>query len=233
MSAKRNLAILLAGGTGARFGAEFPKQFSRIGGKTILEHSIFQFDIHPDIHAIVVVIHPQYLEKTRKILGQCRFKKIGCIVGGGKTRQESSFTGIMSCRGHYEKVLIHDAARPLVSADLIEKVIKGLDHHPVIIPAISLTDTIIEVNGENRLERIVNRQTLKRVQTPQGFHFELIKKAHLLARENHVVDAADDCSLVARFGLAEVKLIEGSRKNLKITDPLDLETAGEILKQVK
>ncbi|MCK4836003.1 MAG: 2-C-methyl-D-erythritol 4-phosphate cytidylyltransferase [Candidatus Aminicenantes bacterium] len=228
MGIKKNLTIILAGGTGCRFGEKYPKQFFRIFGKTLLEHSIHRFDIHPSIEGIIVVVHPEYEGKALEILNKNRFKKIERIMAGGRTRQESSYIGVMSVEKEYENVLIHDAVRPLVSSEMIDNLITELNTHPAVIPAILMTDTVVEVNSDSRVTGIPERQVLRMVQTPQAFRFELLKTAHKLARENRINNAVDDCSLIIRFNLADVFVIEGSDRNLKITSPVDLEIARKI-----
>jgi 2-C-methyl-D-erythritol 4-phosphate cytidylyltransferase len=231
VDAKKNLAIILAGGSGLRFGGTQPKQFYQVGGKTILEHSVFRFENHPAIDGIIVVVHPKYQRKTIEILDPNRFKKIESVIPGGKTRQESSNIGIMSNQMEYENVLIHDSVRPLVSVEIINNLIKKLNEYPAVVPAIPLNDTVIEVTNDNRVAGIPERKVFRKVQTPQAFRFELIKTAHGLARENRVRNAPDDCSLVLRFNLAEVCVIDGIDWNLKITGQIDLDIARKILKK--
>ncbi len=223
----KTYAVILASGTGKRTGLTTPKQFLKIGEKTIIEHTINAFEQNEQIDEIIIVTNPDYINLTKNLIKQNCFKKIKTILPGGKTRQESSYIGICAIKEDDGKVLIHDAARPFVSTRIINECIKALDTYKAVNVAIESTDTILEVNDRNIIEGIPERKYLKHAQTPQGFNLKLIKKAHELAKNLNVTD---DSSLVVKLKLADVYVISGEESNIKITHPTDFIIADAILK---
>jgi len=208
----KNYAVILASGSGNRFGGDIPKQFIKIGSKTVLEKCVEAFEINRNIDGIIVVIHPDYIQKAVKLLSG--FKKVQKIIEGGATRKASSFNGISALGGIEANVLIHDCARPFVSQKIINDCVEALKEHPAVTAAIPVTDTIIEVNNKI-IKNIPNRAVLYKNQTPQCFRLSLIKKGHELS-----ADATDDCSLVK--DLADIYIVDGDEKNIKITYQSDI-----------
>jgi len=227
---KKNLAIILAGGTGSRIEGDLPKQFLTLAGKTILQHSMEIFENHPRIHHIFLVIHGKFLNKAGKIVRESGYQKVVKILTGGQTRQESSRIGVTAAAaGAYENVLLHDAARPFVSKKIIDDILAALDTYTAVNIAVPSPDTIIEINDKNLVKNIPARKYFRRVQTPQGFKWDLIQKAHQLALEKGITNATDDCSLILTFKLADIFVVAGSPLNIKITYPSDLQIAEKIL----
>ena len=227
---KKNLAIILAGGTGSRIEGDLPKQFLKLAGKTILQHSIEKFEAHPSIDHIFLVIHGEFLSKAKEIVRESGHQKVIKILTGGPTRQESSRIGVIAAApGEYENVLVHDAARPFVSKKIIDDILAALDTYAAVNIAVPSPDTIIEISDKNLVKNIPDRNYLRRVQTPQGFKWDLMQKAHVLALEKGITNATDDCSLILTFNLADIYVVEGSERNIKITYPSDLEIAEKIL----
>jgi len=224
---KKNAAIILAGGSGARLNDSIPKQFLEIRGKTIIAHTIGVFEHHPLIHEIFVVTNPEFLSETRIIVAKEGFSKVKSVTGGGKTRQQSSYIGVISA-AKADCVLIHDAARPLVSHNIIGDLIAGLEEAKALVTAVPSSDTIIEIDSNSRITRIPQRKWLRRVQTPQAFHKSIIREAHEKALDEGVEDAPDDSFLVLTFNLAPIQVIPGSQDNIKITYPGDLPLAEQI-----
>lgn len=225
----KNLALILAGGSGSRIDGALPKQFLLLGGKTILQHSIEKFENHPQIEHIFIVIHGDYIDRTREIVRGSGYKKVVKILKGGDTRQDSSRIGITAAHpGEYENILIHDAARPFVSKEIIDNILSALETHSAVNVAVPSPDTVIEIDADNLIKNVPDRKYLRRVQTPQAFKLDLIQKAHRLALENNITDATDDCSLILKLNLAPIYVVEGSERNIKITYALDLQLA-EIL----
>jgi 2-C-methyl-D-erythritol 4-phosphate cytidylyltransferase len=223
----KTIAIILSSGTGSRSGLSIPKQFLEIKGKTVLEFSVEAFEKNDKIDEIIVVSNPDYLEKTKKLLE--KFGKIKRILAGGKTRQESSSIGVYAIDENEAKVLIHDAVRPFVTQKIIDDCIEALDDYKAVEVAIESADTIVEIDENGCVKSIPQRKALRRVQTPQCFDLGLIKKAHELASKRDDLSFTDDCGLVYEFGLAPVKLIEGSDLNIKITYPMDVKLAETFL----
>lgn len=227
---KKNLVLILAGGTGNRIEGDLPKQFLTLAGKTILQHSIEKFENHPSIDHIFLVIHGKFLNKAEEIVRKSGHKKVVKILTGGQTRQKSSRIGVTAAGpGEYENVLVHDAARPFVSKKIIDDILAALDTYTAVNIAVPSPDTIIEINDKNLVKNVPDRKYLRRVQTPQGFKWDLIQKAHQLALEKGITNATDDCSLILTFKLADIYVVEGSPLNIKITYPLDIQIAEKIL----
>lgn len=227
----RTMAILLAGGSGKRFGHNFAKQFSLIGQKTILEHCLERFESHPGIQGILLVENSDYHDRTMELINRNRYKKLVSVVSGGNSRQESSFIGVTAVNDDVENVLIHDVARPLIPETIINQLIDSLKRYPAVTPAIANSDTLIEVDRNSQISEIPDRMRIKRVQTPQAFKRHLIREAHELARLNQIKNSPDDCSLVLKQNLAAVHVVDGSELNIKVTYPLDLAIAREIVKR--
>lgn len=226
-----NYAIILASGAGERTGLNVPKQFVLIENKSVLERSIEAFENHSCIDKIILVINPLFTDLVHEILAKNKYSKINKILTGGKTRQISSYIGVNAVEEQDAKVLIHDAARPFVSAKIINDCLKALDKNNAVNVAIETSDTIIEVNENNIIKKVSDRKRLRRCQTPQCFDINLIKKAHELAKKDGIDNITDDCGLILKYNLSDIYVVEGSVDNIKITYPIDLEIAKLILKK--
>lgn len=230
MAGRRAIAVVLAGGTGVRMGATLPKQLLPLAGRTVLEHSIAAFDASPLIDDVVVLMHPDFLAEARAV--GASFAKVRAVVAGGRTRNESTQAALDALTGLAaadDKVLFHDAVRPLVDAATIERCVAALDAHDAVYVAIPTIDTIIESEG-TRLVAVPDRRRLHRGQTPQGFRLVTIRDAYATAWRDPGFEATDDCSVVLRYAPdVPVHLVEGSPLNLKITEPVDLLIAEALL----
>ncbi|MDR1232766.1 MAG: 2-C-methyl-D-erythritol 4-phosphate cytidylyltransferase [Puniceicoccales bacterium] len=227
----KTYAILLASGTGERIGSDLPKQFLKISGRTIFEHSIEVFERNGSIDEIIIVVHGQFIDFCKKILNQSGFKKIRKILVGGETRQMSSSIGVNSIFDEEAKVLVHDAVRPLISGRVINDCVAALDKYDAVDVAIPTADTIIEVTDAMTVKDVPSRQLLMRGQTPQAFKLSIIKRAHSLAASSSV-KFTDDCGLVKMFNLAKIYVVQGEEENIKITHPIDLFIADRLF-QIK
>ena len=224
----KTYGIILASGSGSRFGADIPKQFIKIKNKTILEYSLKAFENSPCIDEIVLVITPEYRGLAEKIVAENKYEKVSKIIDGGKERKDSSFNGVSVIDDTEAKVLIHDCARPFVSQKIISDCVNALDKFDAVCTAIISTDTVFEMQ-DGVIKNIPERSSMMRAQTPQGFKLSVIKRAHVLAKNDK--NFTDDCGLVIRYNLCDVGIIEGSETNLKITYPDDLYFADRILGQ--
>lgn len=223
----KNYAIILASGSGTRFGGDTPKQFYKLGTKTILEHTTDCFETSEYIDEIIIVTNTENIKKVKELLGN-KCKKVHKIIAGGATRKESSYNGVYSIDDTEANILIHDGARPFVSGKIIEECIIALNNGTkALTTAIPSSDTIIEVQ-DNRIISVPKRKTLKRVQTPQGFKLSIIKKAHELSKDDN--SFTDDCGMVLKHNLCEISVIDGDINNIKITYQQDTHFAEEILK---
>jgi 2-C-methyl-D-erythritol 4-phosphate cytidylyltransferase/2-C-methyl-D-erythritol 2,4-cyclodiphosphate synthase len=218
-------AVIVAGGSGFRAGGEIPKQYQLVGGKPLIWWTLRAFLEHPGVQHVQCVISPEH----RQLYEQAIAGHEGVAVcHGGITRQESCRAGIKACLGAgCEKVLIHDAARPFVSADLISHVIAELDRCDAVIPGLPIADTIKHAPG-GLIQRTVAREGLWAVQTPQGFSLSAIHKAHENAYANNIQGLTDDASVAESFGMS-VRVISGRAANRKITTGDDLKQADQEL----
>jgi 2-C-methyl-D-erythritol 4-phosphate cytidylyltransferase len=215
-------AVILASGSGNRFNSDIPKQFYKIKNKTILEYSIEAFENNKNIDFIIVVSNPNFMDLTKEIIDKNNYKKVIKLIEGGKTRQESSFNGVFAIEEDEAKVLIHDAVRPFISDEIINDCINSLKEYDAINVAIPCSDTIVEVDEDNVVKKVLNRNSLRRCQTPQCFDLNIIKKAHMLARKDNFSSATDDCSLILKYNLSAIYIVNGSEKNVKITYKSDI-----------
>jgi|AntAceMinimDraft_18_1070375.scaffolds.fasta_scaffold52597_1 2-C-methyl-D-erythritol 4-phosphate cytidylyltransferase len=229
MKTKNNIAIILAAGQGFRFDKEISKAFVKIAGEAVLVHAVRKIERHKDIDEIIIVTQKKLVNECRKLISEKKFKKVVKIVEGGESRQASSYLGLMACFGRNPfKVIIHDAARPFVSNTIISNIIKALDEFSAVDVAIPSPDTLIKVNDKRIIQEIPNRLYLLRGQTPQGFLFSTIIKAHELALEKDFTQTTDDCGLVLKYNLGKIYVVNGEEENIKITNPIDIHIADKI-----
>jgi len=213
--------IIVAAGEGRRFGGA--KQFARLRDKTVLDWSLEKFELHQRVSEIILVLKEEK-DKERYLN---RYKKLSAVVKGGEKRQDSVMAGFNQVEPEKGKiVLIHDAVRPLVEKDLISRVIEGTEEQGAVIPAIPLEDTVKRVAGEKVVDTM-ERSSLFRIQTPQGFLYSVLEKALKRAREDGFY-GTDEASLVERLGQS-VFVVKGDEKNIKITSQEDLKIAEAFL----
>lgn len=217
----KNISIILASGTGERFGENIPKQFYKIKNKTILEYSLDAFEQNKNIDEIILVTNPNFNDLSREIVLKNNYKKVVKIVNGGATRVDSSRIGT-SYADDDSNVLIHDAVRAFVTQKIIDDNIEALKKYEAVGTAIDTIDTIIEIDKNGFIKKIPQRNMLKRIQTPQSFRAKLIKQAHEIALKNNDKNFTDDCGLILKYNLAPIFLVQGDEKNLKITQKSDL-----------
>jgi len=226
-------AIIAAGGRGVRLGADQPKQFLDIGGRTILERSVEAFSRHPAIGEVVVALPPDRIEAVA-----ARMREIGLshatLVEGGARRQDSVANAFARVNPAAPVVVIHDAARPFVTAALIERAIDAAARHGAAIAALAVRDTVKQAGGDRASDARPIAATLARediflAQTPQAFRREVLARALELGRED-AIEATDEAMLAERAGFP-VHLVPGDPDNMKITTSEDLEAAKRRLTQ--
>jgi len=221
--------IILAGGAGKRFAFDVPKQFVKIAGRRVIEYTIEQFQRNKYINEITIVVHPSYRDTVFELVKKNQFSKVQKIVNGGETRQESSYIGLQALPSRTTHVLIHDAARPFVTEQIINTIVKHFAWYQAIDTVIDTADTIVKIDRERQIiVEIPEREELRRGQTPQGFQVEIIRQAHERALQDGITNAPDDCSLVLRYKLSDILVIYGDEANIKITYPLDIYIADKI-----
>lgn len=221
----KNYGIILASGTGSRYNTDIPKQFVKIAGKTVIEHTIEVFENAPDIDEIILVINPDYRHIAESLMLKNNFKKITKLLNGGDTRKESSSIAIQSIEETEANVLIHDCARPFLSQRIIKDCVNALETYKAVDVAIPSADTIVKVK-DRVIYNIPNRSELQRGQTPQCFKLSLIKKAHELSKNDN--NFTDDCGLIVKYDLADVYVVDGEGENIKITYPEDIFMADRL-----
>jgi 2-C-methyl-D-erythritol 4-phosphate cytidylyltransferase / 2-C-methyl-D-erythritol 2,4-cyclodiphosphate synthase len=224
-------AVIVAAGAGLRAGGERPKQYQLVGGKPVLRHTVEAFLRHPGIGLVQVVIGQDHVALYEAALGDLPLPR---PVIGGETRQHSVARGLDALRASPpDLVLIHDGARPFVSASIISHVIAHLDRHPAVVPALPITDTVKRADG-NLVTATVDRTGLWAVQTPQGFRFEAIAWAHkeVNGRAGQAAGRqfSDDASIAEWAGI-EVALIAGSPDNVKVTSAEDIAAADQRMRR--
>lgn len=227
----KNIALITAAGKGTRLvGAGIPKQFLRVRGKPILIYSVETFNNNELIDEIYIITSKEHIEEVERLCRQYNINKLKGVVEGGQTRQESVFNGLQAMKtnnvGDNDIVLIHDGARPLVDNVIINSNIKACLEYQAVETVIPLTDTIVKSSNGQIFDEIADRNELYQVQTPQTFNFKLIFDAH--KRFESLKLATDDAQLVHNMG-KPVHLVEGNKKNLKVTTVEDLNILTSLL----
>lgn len=208
------VAIIVAAGRGQRFGGAAPKQYELLNSTPLLRHSLLAFLEHDRIDAVLPVIHP---DDQDQFSAAAKGLKTLPPVFGGETRQASVLRALQALEGHADHVLIHDGARPNVSAAVIDNVCEALKHAPGAVPLLPVTDTLKRSDGQE-VHETVPRSGLYRAQTPQGFSFSAILEAHQRAAGK---DLTDDASVAENAGM-RVASVAGDEDNIKVTGPEDL-----------
>lgn len=222
-----NGVVIVAAGSGSRMKRDINKQFIKIDGKEIIAYTIEKFYKSEDIDDIVIVIKENE-EKyfIENIINKYGFDNIK-LAYGGKERQDSVYNGIKKLNRNCEIVLIHDGARPFVNEDIIKNSIEEAKENNAVVVGVPVKDTIKVVDSDGNIVDTPNRSLLWSVQTPQSFKYEIITKAYEYAYSNDYY-GTDDAMLVEHIGY-NVKMIEGSYDNIKITTEEDLHFGIQIL----
>jgi len=233
----KNIAIILAGGTGSRMGSSVPKQFLDLDGSTVIEHSVEAFASHPAIDEVAVVVHPDWMVHAKKLFPNFR------LIEGGSERYLSTLNAVADYLDYPDdtNLIFHDAARPWVSQEVITRITQALERHEAVGVGIPSTDTVWEVRQEIKINttggspdspdtmcdrfitRIPERKHMWRAQTPQAFRLWVIRDAYQRALQDPSFTVTDDCGVVRKY-MPEMKIhvVEGEERNRKITFPEDL-----------
>ncbi len=223
-----NTAIIVAAGSGHRFGGNTPKQFLEIHGKPIIIHTIERFESCELVDDVVLVLAKSEMARFLDYASGYGFSKLSRAIPGGATRSDSVFNGLDSITAaSAEIVAIHDGARPLVSAREIKETIMKAQEVGAACLVSGITDTLKEVS-DSRILRTINRAGLRRALTPQCFRYEIIREAFAGAEIDQNV--TDECMLVEKLGV-EIAAVEGNPQNIKITNREDLEFLEKALMQ--
>jgi 2-C-methyl-D-erythritol 4-phosphate cytidylyltransferase len=237
----RMVAVVLAGGSGQRFGAGVPKQLLELDGQTLLAHCVATFDAAPGVDEVLVVMPPGRTADADKLRADGAYPKLAAVIEGGTSRPGSTraaISAINARRGAAADdadrdgdwgVLFHDAARPLVDQRIIADCVAALERVDALGVAVPTADTIVVV-ADGVMTQIPRRESLLRCQTPQAFRLSVIARAHELALADPDYEPTDDCGVVLRYlPDVPVHVVQGSERNLKITYPRDLAIARVLL----
>ena len=220
-------AVIVAAGSASRMGG-IDKVMAELGGEPMIRRTVRAFQECDAIREIVIVTREDLIQP---ISGLCsEYGKVKAVVVGGSSRQESVWLGLNALSKQVKLAAIQDGARPLVTWQVIDRVVRAADTYGAAAPAIPVKDTVKAVQGGVVLAT-PDRSTLRAVQTPQVFDFDLLRAALVKAREDGAA-VTDDCSAVERLE-ATVKIVEGDERNIKVTTPLDLKLAEMLLEETQ
>lgn len=223
-----NIAIVFAGGSGARMGAGLPKQFIEVNGKPIIIHTLDIFEEHPEIDKIYIACKEDYIQKLWKFVKRFDISKVKEIVPGGKTGQDSIYNALKAAAAENDNdsiVLIHDGVRPCIDADLIHKDIQSVQEYGAAVTCTALFETPVISKDGKYVDDVPPRSELYTAQAPQCFHLGDVMEAHKTIREvnPNYKGIVDTCTLMKTLG-KEIHIVEGPRGNIKVTTPEDLYT---------
>ncbi len=230
MTRLRNVAVVLAGGTGTRVGLNIPKQLIKIAGKPIIEHTIAAMQSSPLVDEIVVLMAPGYLDDVHAIIRSGRYSKVSQVLEGAGTRNETTAVALAALGGQECNVLLHDAVRPLVSQTIIAANVEALQTYQAVDTAIASADTVIQIEpGLGNIADVLPRHLLRRGQTPQSFRLSVIRAAYANAARDPDFSSTDDCTVVLRYlPDVPVAVVAGHERNMKVTEPIDVYIADKL-----
>lgn len=226
----KNVAVILAAGNGTRMSGDIKKQFLLLDGLPILYYSLKAFE-DSEVEEIIVVAGMRDIGYCKEeIIQKYGFKKVSKVVEGGGERYISAYNGLMSIED-CKNVIIHDAARPMVTPEIVNELIKCMEVHNALIVGVPVKDTIKSADKDAYVKDTPKRDSLWQIQTPQVFNYDLIKRAYCYIMENNIKDLTDDSKVLEIFaGNKEpVKIYEGSYENIKITTAEDLIVAEALI----
>ena len=217
--------VIVAAGSGTRVGGTELKQFRWVAGKPMVLHSLQTFQLRPDVALVVVVLPRDYAADPPPWLFQCDIDRM-LVSQGGRDRMQSVYNGLEDMPENVSTVVIHDAARPLASGTVIDRVIREARNGHGAIAALPVVDTLKEVDADGRIVRTVDRASLWRAQTPQAFPRAMIDEVHTRARRDKMT-ATDDAALCEHYGFPVV-VVRGSERGMKVTEAGDFAIAESL-----
>jgi 2-C-methyl-D-erythritol 4-phosphate cytidylyltransferase len=219
-------AIIPAGGTGKRCSESFPKQFHLINGKEIIAYSLEVFQNSSLIDEIIVAVQPDYLGLMKSIIDRFRLTKVKKVVNGGAERQDSVFNALIELNAVKDDLIaVHDAARPLLTKEILEKAVKEAEKFDNVVVCCKAKDTLLK--GDEFVVSYIERKDVYYVQTPQIFKYDVLRKSMEFAYANNFYGT--DESMLLRNAGYNVKIVEGSAINFKITTKDDIKLFASLV----
>ena len=224
-----NVAIVVAGGKGTRFGGNRPKQFLELNGAPLIVQTLRQFERCTEIESVIVVLPAEEMAGFQSLIEKFDLKKVSHVVTSGDSRAQSVRNGLATI-DQADIVAVHDGVRPLVTPEEIDRVVRAARASGAAILVAPIGDTVKEIDS-SQVKRTLPRQDLRRALTPQCFRFEILKRAYdcLAEIESSGTEVTDDSFLVERLDV-EIVAVEGSARNIKITNQEDLALAEMMVK---
>jgi 2-C-methyl-D-erythritol 4-phosphate cytidylyltransferase len=220
-------AVIVAAGSASRMGG-IDKVMAELGGEPMIKRTVRTFQESDVISEIVIVTRPDLIVP---IMGLCAgFEKVKAVVAGGKSRPESVHLGLNALSNKVKLAAVHDGARPLITWQVIDRTVRAANTYGAAAPAIPVKDTIKTVQG-GIVKNTPDRESLRAVQTPQVFDFDMLRGA-LKKAVSEEAPITDDCSAVEMMGMS-VKIVEGDERNIKVTTPMDLKIAEMLLEEME
>ena len=228
----KSIAIILAGGSGNRMKGDIPKQFMKILEKEVLVYSLQAFE-KSNIDEIIVVTKEEYFSYIESLVMEYKISKFKAMAISGKERYFSVYSALQKCE-NTDFVLVHDAARPLISIDKINKVIENLYTEEAIVLAVPVKDTIRQVDELGKFKSSLDRSSLYSIQTPQAFKYSILKEAYdiLINDKNLQIGITDDAMVVEKSLGIYAQLMEGEYSNIKLTTKEDLDIIKNYLESI-
>lgn len=221
--------VIAAAGKGSRMESSTNKQYMLLNGRPVLSYSLEFFERHPLVKDIVVVCAPEDIEYCQQeIVKRFKYYKVTAVVPGGQERQDSVWAGLQQLAPDTELVAVHDGARPLLSAELLSRLLTEAEEWGAAIPGIPSKDTVKLGDRDGFVRQTLDRNAVYAIQTPQVFNYSELQTAYKEAREEGFA-GTDDASLFERY-IGRVKIVAGDYNNIKITTPEDMLVAAALLK---
>lgn len=224
------VAVVLAGGTGARVGAPMPKQLLQVGGRTVLEHTVEALHDCAAVDEVLVVMAAGHLREVEALLPRSRYPKLTRVLPGGADRHASTRRALDALGERECDVLFHDAARPLVPRRVVQECVDALQTCEAVLVAVPSTDTVVSVADGRTVTGVPDRRGLWRAQTPQGFRLSVVRRAYEIAGDAPGLDATDNCGVVLRaLPNVAIRVVQGDEQNLKVTVASDVVVVDALL----
>lgn len=230
----KNIAVILSGGMGSRFGGTLPKQFTKLAGKAVIEYTVEAFEKSLNIDEIIIVSHPSYVDLIWKFVKKNQWEKVTKVFNGGKERFDSTYSALQGLEGedNNSNILLHDAVRSLINESIINNCIDALRNFEAVDVVIPSADTLVEVYDDGCISNIPNRAIMRRGQTPQAFKLGTLKQAYQRAINAQRFSFTCDCGVVrSMVPGVRVATVVGAESNMKVTHPIDLFIAEKLLQE--